>query len=140
MLEVKKEITHSRDLRLNDLHRTFGWDCPVTDIDFLEFDNRKAVALFENKKQNAPICYPNNASRCALVDLGNRAGIPVFGLRYSNDLTRFDITPLNPMARKYLTGTVRHSVDQYKNFLYRLRGRRVEDCNANLRDSQQPGS
>lgn len=141
MPEVKKEITHHRDLRLNNLHRSFGWDCPVTDIDFLEYDNGKAVAIFECKKENAPTCYPSNFSRRALVDLGTRAGIPVFGLRHSMDINWFVITPLNPCARKYLpTQTGKLSQNQYKAFLYLLRDRRVEDCNANLRISQQSGS
>lgn len=40
--EVKLEKTCWRDLDLLKRHRVWGWDCPAQDIDFLEYDKRKA--------------------------------------------------------------------------------------------------
>lgn len=124
---VKPERTGWRDLALSDRHRQWGWDCPAVDLDFLflEYDRGKAVAIVEYKHENARPAYPSHPTYQAMIDLGNRASIPVFGVRYAGDYSWFRVTPLNPRAREYLHE--RQELDEagWVTFLYQLRGYQV---------------
>ena len=123
-MRVRQERTGWRDLRLNDRHRLWGWDCPATDIDeFVEYDNGKAAALIEYKNEYAQVVYPTNTNRRALVDVCDRARLPCFGVRYADNFAWWRITPLNDEARRVITGCVQMSEREYVAFLYKLRGR-----------------
>ena len=84
MQPVKQERTGWRDLRLSQRHRRWGWDCPAVDLDFLflEYDRGKAVALVEYKHEQAAPQYASHPTYQAMIDLGNRASVPVFAARY----------------------------------------------------------
>lgn len=125
MPQVKPERTGWRDQRLSEEHRRWGWNCPALDIDFLflEYDRGRVVALVEYKHESAPKQYASHPSYQALIDLGNRAGIPVFVCRYADDFSSFTVTPLNAVAirlcgRDRLVFTKR----EWVKFLHHLRG------------------
>jgi len=93
-MEVRKERTGWRDdRRLNDRHRQWGWDCPAVDIDklFIEYDTAEPVALVEYKHEYAEIAHSTDASISALIKVGNRSQLPVFGVRYADDFSWFRV-------------------------------------------------
>ena len=124
-MDVKQERTQWRDLELSKRHRQWGWDCPALDIDelFLEYDLGKAIALVEYKNERAVTQYPNHPTYRALVDLGDRANIPVFAVRYTHDFSLWKITPLNSSAKKYINNQVQMTEKEYVELLYKIRGR-----------------
>lgn len=121
---VKNERTGWRDLGLSERHRLWGWDCPAVDIDFLflEYDRGKAVALVEYKNENAPPQRTSHPTYQAMIDLGTRAGIPVFGVRYASDFAWFRVVPLNAYARQWIPDRVDLSERDWVALLYHIRG------------------
>jgi hypothetical protein len=122
--DVRAEKTGWRDQRLSERHRRWGWNCPAVDLDFLmlEYDQGKAVAIVEYKNEHARPQYPTHPTYRALIDLGNRAAIPVFGVRYADDWSWWRVTPLNDRARKWAPQQTRMTEEQWITLLYRLRG------------------
>ena len=127
MPEVRKERTGWRDQRLSERHRRWGWDCPMVDIDFLalEYDEGKAAAIVEYKHENAAPQYASQPSYRAIIDLGDRAGVPVFAVRYADDFSWWRVIPLSCGAKKILASVQSMTEEQWVTFLYRLRGRDV---------------
>lgn len=129
MREVKQERTGRRDLRLSLRHRLCGFDCPAVDIDLLvEFDGGRAAAIVEYKNENAPEVALSESNIKALIDLGNRAGIPVIGTRYAKDFAWWKTTPLNDFAIQKLNTdktSLPISEKTWVSILYRLRGRQI---------------
>lgn len=121
---VRVERTNWRDARMSQKHREWGWDCPAIDLDFLmvEYDRGKAVAIVEYKHEWAARQFPHHPSYRALIDLGNRAGLPVLAVRYADDFSWWAVTPLNDAARQVISGREMLSEVEYVEFLYRLRG------------------
>lgn len=122
--EVRNERTGWRDLALSRRHRTWGWDCPAVDLDFLflEYDRGKAVALVEYKHERAEAQFASHPTYQALIDLGTRADVPVFACRYADDFSWFRVVPLNELARVYLPDPLIMTEPQWVTFLYRVRG------------------
>jgi len=125
MPQVKVERTGWRDLRLSQRHRRWGWDCPAVDLDFLflEYDAGKAVALVEYKHEQAAQQWPSHPTYLAMRDLGTRAGVPVFGVRYADDFSWWRVVPLNGDAKHWLPVPRKMTERGWVTFLYRLRGR-----------------
>ena len=127
MREVRRERTGWRDKALSRRHRQWGWDCPAVDIDFLllEYDTGKAAAIVEYKNERAkPVlaCHPTYQ---AMIDLGNRAGVPVIVCRYTDDFSSWMITPLNDEARKYIPQRAKLTEREWVSLLYKIRGYEV---------------
>ena len=122
---VRPERTGWRDLSLSQRHRRWGWDCPAVDLDFLflEYDNGKAVALVEYKHEQAAPQYRTHPTYQAMIDLGNRAGVPVFGVRYAGDFSWWRVCPLNAHAKMWLRQQTRMTEHEWVTLLYRVRGR-----------------
>jgi len=121
---VRAERTGWRDLALSQRHRQWGWDCPAVDLDFLflEYDRGKAVALVEYKHEKAPPQMRIHPTYQAMIDLGDRAGIPVLAARYKADFSLWQITPLNAYAKKWMPQRVTYTEREWVTFLYRMRG------------------
>ena len=124
MPEVRPERTGWRDERISERHRRWGWDCPAIDVDFLmlEYDRGKASALVEYKHEQAAPQYPTHPSYRAMIDLGDRAGIPVFGVRYADDFSWWRVTPLNRLAKALLPQQTRMTEEDWIRLQYRIRG------------------
>ena len=127
MSKVRKERTRWRDLELSQRHREWGYDCPALDIDFLliEYDRGEAIALVEYKHESAKPQYSSHPTYRALIDLGTRAGIPVFACRYKSDFSEWKVVALNHMAEKSLSKKiVVMSESEWVTLLYKLRSRK----------------
>ncbi len=124
MPEVRQERSGWRDLSLSQRHRRWGWDCPAVDLDFLflEYDRGKAVAIVEYKHEDAPPQYPTHPTYQALIDLGNRAGLPVFAVRYAGDFSWWKVTALNVAAREYVPTQTLMTERAWVTLLYKMRG------------------
>ena len=129
MREVKQERSGWRDLALSQRHRRWGWDCPAVDLDFLflEYDNGVATALVEYKHENAAIQFPSHPTYMAMRDLGTRAKIPVFGVRYAADFSWWRVTGLNDCAKAWVPEQTTMTEHAWVSLLYLIRGRAVPD-------------
>ena len=128
--EVAKERTGWRDMELSLRHRRWGWDCPGIDLDFLflEYDKGKAVAIVEYKHEKAKPQYRTHPSYQAMIDLGDRAGIPVYGCRYAGDFSWFKVTALNDLAVKTMAQNPAELDERgWVTFLHHIRGYEVPD-------------
>ena len=127
MSEVAAERTGWRDLELSRRHRRWGWDCPAVDLDFLflEYDRGKPVAIVEYKHERAPTQYPSHPTYLAMRELGTRAGIPVFGVRYARDFSWWRVSPLNALAKAWVPAQTEVTEQGWVALLYRVRGREV---------------
>lgn len=124
-MEVREERTGWRDHRIGLRHRSWGWDCPAADIDFLmiEYDRGKAKALVEYKHELANEVRVAHPSIRAIVDLADRAGLPAFVVRYAGNFSWWYPTPINDAARTFLSEPRHLSEEQWVELLYRIRGR-----------------
>ncbi len=124
MPEVRPERTGWRDEALSQRHRRWGWDCPAADLDFLfmEYDRGKAVAIVEYKNEHAALQYACHPTYRAMIDLGNKAGIPVFACRYSDDFTEWKAVPLNGKACEFLPERKTLTEQEWVSLLYSIRG------------------
>jgi hypothetical protein len=124
MPEVKAERTGWRDLSLSQRHRRWGWDCPAVDLDFLflEYDRGKAVAIVEYKHERAQPQFATHPTYQAMIDLGNRAKLPVWGVRYADDFSWWKVTPLNDYACAFLPSASQMTEREWVTLLYHMRG------------------
>jgi len=122
---VAQERTGWRDEQISKRHRAWGYDCPALDIDFLmlEYDRGKVAALVEYKHERAAPIRRGHPSMRAMADLGDRAGVPVFVVRYAGDFSWWSPHPLNDLAREITLGGERVSEEEWIRILYRCRGR-----------------
>lgn len=99
----------------------------MVDLDFLalEYDQGKAVAIVEFKNEHAQPQYASHPSYQAIIDLGNKASVPVFAVRYADDFVWWRVTPLNQCAKDALAERAEMSEKEWVTFLYRLRGREM---------------
>ncbi len=124
MPKVRPERTGWRDEGLSRRHRMWGWDCPAADLDFLfmEYDRGKAAAIVEYKNEHAAPQRAIHPTYQAMIDLGNRAGLPVFACRYSDDFTVWKAVPLNGKAREFLPKRKALTEQEWVKLLYSIRG------------------
>lgn len=60
-----------------------------------------------------------------MVDLANRASVPIFGVRYALDYSWYSVTPLNAVAKLKIGSGKMMNEHEYVTFLYLLRDRVV---------------
>lgn len=72
-----------RDAWLSQRHRTWGYNCPAMDLDFVlvEYDNAQPVALIDYRHENGSIDLNSIGSR-VLGNLADMAGIPAYIVQY----------------------------------------------------------
>lgn len=139
MLEVKAEGAGWRDEALSRRHRTWGFDCPAVDIDFLaiEYDNRQPKAIVDYKKQTvfSDRDFANFDTCASLYDKAGR-NLPFFVTCYRQFPWRFTAWAYNESAQKFLHQQVKSLTErQWVELLYELRGRRVPLLNVHLGNS-----
>jgi hypothetical protein len=88
----------------------------------IEYDHGKAVALVEYKHEGAKPQLPSHPSYRALVDLGNRAGLPVLAVRYADDFSWWRVVPLNQAAKQWVPDRQVMGEPDWVRLLYRMRG------------------
>ena len=121
---VASERTGWRDERISRRHRSWGWDCPALDIDFLmlEYNHGLPSALVEFKHENAAPVHMGHPSMRALKILADRSRIPLFLVRYTDDFSRYFVTPGNENAREFLPHRTGMTELDWIKLLYRCRG------------------
>ena len=114
---------------LSERFRRWGLYRNETDIGFLTFEHEegKIFALIEYKKAHALKQYASHMIYRALIDMGNRAWLPVIVCRYSDDFSRYSVIPLNAEARKIIPNRTEYDELGWVKELYRMRGREVPD-------------
>ena len=136
------ERHNRRDEIISLKHRTWGFNVPAVDIDFLlcEYDRGIAQALIEYRHINGKFLFDANCK--AIRNLADRAGIPFFFVqyRYANDdgtmwveatvetETFFWINPMNDLAEKLCPSFSNNDwLDEqaYRKWLHEIRGRIV---------------
>jgi hypothetical protein len=119
------ERTGWRDEELSRRHRTWGYDLPAVDLDFvlLEYDHSVPVALIEHKHELAAPVDFNSPNIAALRSLADGARLKAFVVRYGASLDWYRVRPLNEQAKVIVPDEVRLNEAEYVRFLYRLRGR-----------------
>jgi hypothetical protein len=122
--QVPVERTGWRDQNLSARHRTWGIGCPAIDIDLIliEMNRAKPVAIIEYKGELAQPQLINHPSYLALCDLGNRARLAVFAVRYAHDFSWFRVVPLNHFSKCIMPTRQMMNERQYVTLLYNLRG------------------
>lgn len=102
---VKAERSFWRDLVLLQKHRGWGYDVPGEDIDFLEYDNCRPVALFEFKmrKNDWQTCdVVIDANLKAMTQLADMARLPLFVTVYPESRAEFRVVAINHFAKQRL--------------------------------------
>jgi hypothetical protein len=124
---VKPERTGERDMSLSERHRLYGVDCPAVDIDLLliEYDTATPVALIEYKNEHAYSGHTSWSTWHALETLANNALLPLFQVIYSSDFSRWQVRPMNYIARYRIPQPVEMNEPDFVRFLYSIRGREV---------------
>ena len=127
MSEIKEERNHWRDLGLARRLSKWGFDYPPLDLDFLflEHSNGKAHAIIEYKSEHSKKKYASSPVYQALINLGDRAGIPVISCRYSDDYSRYKAIALNVYARNYIHEPKELSEAEWVALLYEIKGQEV---------------
>lgn len=122
--QVRQERTGWRDGHLSQRHRRWGLAVPAIDLDFLliEYDRGKPTALIEYKGEHAPAQFPTHPSYLALCNLGDRAGVPVFVVRYAQDFSWWKVVALNNPAKGMFPQRKHFSERQFVTWLYNMRG------------------
>jgi hypothetical protein len=120
---VREERTGWRDQDLSGRHRSWGWDCPAIDIDFLvvEYNYCIPIAIIEYKHENAMEIDPAHPSYRALKELADRASLPLFVVRYNLAENQFTPAALNSIARDVFPNNYVMREKEYVRFLYALR-------------------
>ncbi len=122
--EVKKERNGWRCEWISERHRHFGWDCPMTDLDFpaLEYNSGKAVCLIEYKHYNAQIKL-NHPSMKAMTWMADKCEIPFFVVVYYPESNNYFVVPMNDSAKAvpHCSESKMWSERNYVKMLYWLR-------------------
>lgn len=99
------ERTNWRDNTLSARHRTYGYDCPATDLDFpmLEYSRAEPVALIEYKAGLTYVVDLEKATYRAMARLANGSGIPFVVALYHPQRFAFKLLAGNYHARHAIT-------------------------------------
>jgi len=124
------ERTGWRDEEISKRHRMWGKDLTMTDIDFIvsETKGNMPIAIIEYKNEQAAPQSINNWQYQVLKNLSDKAGLPLFNVRYATDFLTYKVTPLNEIAIKIKS---RQTMKEYEyvSFLYKLRGTNPPEIN-----------
>jgi hypothetical protein len=134
-LGVRTESTGWRDSWISDKHRSWGYDLPASDIDFmlLEYDNMKPITLVEHKTVG---CWKQFGRETVLrwhapvATLATMAGLPSYLCLYEKHPAAFYVLATNEIAERvpgrngcFGSEMIPMSERQYVAFLYHLRNR-----------------
>lgn len=129
--EMRPERSGWRDIKLKELHLSWGYDVPAVDIDHLlvEYDDLIPVAMIDYKHEFAAPHRPSEPSFHAIKKIGIQGtdgsfkALPFFIVRYGKDYSWWTVVPMNQAARELLPDRVTYDQAAYVQFMYSLRGR-----------------
>lgn len=120
-----------RDMDISNRHRTWGWDCPAVDIDFLmcEYNFGKPIAIIEYKYYKIGSINENNITYRVLKNLADERirPIPFFIVLYWREIWAFRVIPMNAKAEEYVTKPTTMTEYDYVSLLYRIRRNMLKD-------------
>ena len=113
-----------RDLGLSRRHSKWGFDYPAVDLGslFLEHNNGQVKAIIAYKNEHEEKQYASYPMYQAIINLGDKATIPVIACRYNDDYSKYKATPLNVYARNYLHETKELNEADFVRLLYEIKG------------------
>jgi len=140
---TSNEQHFKRDAWLSGRHRTWGYNVPAMDLDFLmvEYDKCVPKGIIDYKHEHALLDLTNVGAK-TLCNLGNMASIPAFIVQYGHSkqdgwwgevaedsVPFFVVWPLNEHASRFMV-THQFKTEQidevaFVEFLYELRGRKI---------------
>lgn len=123
---VRAERTGWRDQKISERHRSWGFNCPAVDLDFLvvEYNVGKPVALVEYKHFRARkpvIDHPTYRAIKFLADGHNEGPLPFMVSFYWPECWAFRVYPINEIARQHFTEGEAVTEREYVSRLYRMR-------------------
>jgi hypothetical protein len=86
-----------REMMMSSLHRVLGSRLTMSDLDCLEIEHNRPVALFEWKK--GLDTRHDNWQRKPFIYVADMCKVPFYCLRYNSSGTIFSIEPLNKYDR-----------------------------------------
>jgi proteasome lid subunit RPN8/RPN11 len=93
----------------------------------IEYDDGKARAIVEYKNEHAKTQYASHPSYKAMIDLGNRANLPVIACRYKDDYSKWRAVPLDSSAKIFLPNSKVMTEREWVSFLYKIRGKELPE-------------
>lgn len=120
---VRQERTGWRDQEISQRHRTWGFNCPAVDLDFLmvEYNLGKPVGVIEYKHSRARMPDMQHPTYRALRELADSANLPFMVVFYFTPEWAFQVYPANDTARSAFTDGQLMTERQFVTSLYRLR-------------------
>lgn len=134
---VKQERTGWRDQEISARHRTWGFNCPAVDLDFLvvEYNLGKPVALIEYKLYKAQVPelrHPTYRALACLAD-GYSDPLPFMVAFYWPGIWAFRVTPVNDVSKAWFRDGETLTEYDFVRKLYRMRRLVLtKDLEANL--------
>lgn len=105
-MNVRPERNGWRDEEISRRHRTWGWNCPAVDLDFVmcEYNHAKPCALVEYKHAkftSIDINHPTYRALAALADGYRNGPLPAFIAIYDPETWAFKVICMNDTAREH---------------------------------------
>lgn len=138
---VRQERTGWRDQAISSRHRTWGFNCPAVDLDFLmvEYNLGKPVGIIEYKHHNGRFPDVKHPTYRALIELAGLAGLPFCVVFYWPETWAFRVYPINEQARAHFSAPYQDfSEVEFVARLYRIRYLAVSDDLLNKLNKQRP--
>lgn len=129
---VRNERSGWRDEKISRRHRTWGFNCPAVDLDFLavEYNIGLPVAIVEYKHWKArepDTSHPTYRALLTLCDEHRRGSLPFLLAYYWPEFWGFRVRPLNTKAATSFKADEYLSELEYVDRLYRLRSLTVSN-------------
>ena len=123
---TRLERTGWRDQEISRRHRSWGFNCPAVDLDFLmvEYNMGLPVGLIEYKHHLAHLPDLRHATYRALCDLADGykdGGLPFLVAFYWPEIWAFRVLPVNRTAQNHFAVNEELSEYDFVSRLYRLR-------------------
>lgn len=125
----RPEMTHARDMTFHIARREFGFNIPVTDLDFLEFDNFEPVLLWEAKSIKS---HWRDGKRTAGMkaqwNLAKRANVPYVVVEHNEDWSEVTVCKVGNWERMQpiILSEQAMTLKQFVSWLYEVRDRDIE--------------
>lgn len=124
-----QEMTFKRDMSFHIARRRFGYNLPATDIDFLEYDNKQPVLLWEAKSTRSGW---RNGKRTASMEaqwnLAMRAEIPYRIVEHNEDWSIVSVCNVSDWNKglPVIESEQEMTLREFVTWLYEKRGRDIE--------------
>jgi len=125
----QREAKEWRDEWISERHRTWGYELPATDIDFmlLEYSGNRPIALIEYKTIGSMKYVGTDKvmrGHAPVSNLANMANLPSFIVVYDINAIKFWVLPTNNHAELEVLGDNYEAINENKfmSFLKGLRG------------------